>query len=84
MPVSCADGTFTGQMRCRGRPSADRQEQRPLIEALTEPVTGFADAHRRDQHQAERDLRRKDRRIRKVSLDGILSGSTAPAIWSSR
>src|SRR5690242_12068911 len=44
MPVSGADGEFTSQIGCRGRPSADRQQQRPLIEALTEPVTGFADA----------------------------------------
>jgi hypothetical protein len=48
-------------------------------------VTGFADATiGGTKHQAERDLRRRDRRIRTVSLDGILSGSTAPAIWSSR
>jgi hypothetical protein len=43
MPVSCADGKFTGQIGCPGRPSADRQEQRPLIAALTEPVIGFVD-----------------------------------------
>jgi hypothetical protein len=43
MPVSCADGKSTRQIGCPGRPSADRQEQRHLIEALTEPVIGFVD-----------------------------------------
>ena len=56
-----------------------------LIEAWTGPVTGFADAT-----IGETSIRlnvtcgERTARIRKVSLDGILSGSTAPAIWSSR
>jgi hypothetical protein len=43
MPVSCADDKFPRLIGCRGRPSPDRQEQRPVIEALTEPVIGLVD-----------------------------------------
>jgi hypothetical protein len=39
IPVSCADGGFTRQIGCRGRPSTDRQEQRPLIEAPPRPAS---------------------------------------------
>jgi hypothetical protein len=43
MPVSCADDKFPRLIGCRGRPSPDRQEQRPVIEALAEPVIGLVD-----------------------------------------